>query len=268
MPWRDPRQFGLKLTLVSAYLWRTALDGTTRPSAVFNHSAYTANKQLLIGFGCDLWAPQNKRHLKCGIEYSRFPAPFYGIGPNTPQSAEELFTPLTFAVGFTAQREFRSHTFVQFGWHVLHASIKDVVPGGLLSADTIPGSTGYTEVAPEVGLVFDSRDQLFDPKGGAFIEAHVRINLPMLGGSTGYQLYLLDARVTRRWSPAASWPCRARSRERPALCRSRSSRSPVAASSALMCSGAGATGWRCGRRRSGASTSCGVLASLASWPPG
>jgi Omp85 superfamily domain len=192
---------GLKLTLVGAYLWRTALDGTTRPSAVFNHSAYTKNPQLLIGFGCDLWAPQNTRHLKCGIEYSKFPAPFYGIGPNTPQSAEELFTPVTFAVGFTAQREFRPHTFVQFGWHILDASIDDVVPGGLLSADTIPGSTGYTEVAPEIGLVFDSRDQLFDPKRGAFIEGHVRINLPLLGGSTGYQLYLLDARVYRTVVP-------------------------------------------------------------------
>ena len=188
---------GLKLTLVAAYLWRTALDGTTRPSAVFNHSAYTANHQLLIGFGCDLWAPHNARHLKCGIEYSRFPAPFFGIGPHTPQSAQELFTPLTFAVGFTAEREFRPHTFAQFGWHILHASVKDVVPGGLLSGDTIPGSTGYTEVAPEIGIVFDSRDQLFDPKSGAFIEGHVRINLPLLGGSSGYQLYLLDARVYR-----------------------------------------------------------------------
>src|SRR5262249_18789264 len=32
-------------------------------------------------------------------------------------------------------------------------------------------------------------------RNGAFIEAHVRFNLPPLGGSTGFQLYLLDARV-------------------------------------------------------------------------
>ena len=30
---------GFKLTLVAAYLWRTALDGITRPSAIFHHSA-------------------------------------------------------------------------------------------------------------------------------------------------------------------------------------------------------------------------------------
>src|SRR6476659_5928034 len=50
-------------TMVAPYLWRTALDGTTRPSAVFHHSAYTANHQLLIGFGGDWWAPRNTRHL-------------------------------------------------------------------------------------------------------------------------------------------------------------------------------------------------------------
>jgi len=194
---------GLKLTLVGAYLWRTALDGTTRPSAIFHHSAFTTKHQVLIGFGGDLWAPQNTRHLNFGIEYSRFPAPFFGIGPRTSQAAQELFTPRTFALGFTAQREIRAHTFVQLGLHLLHASVVDQVPGGLLIADTIPGSTGYTEVAPEIGLVFDSRDRLFDPWSGAFVEAHVRVNLPPLGGSTGYQLYLLDARVYRPVRPGS-----------------------------------------------------------------
>ena len=194
---------GLKLTLVGAYLWRTAMDGTTRPSAIFHHSAFTTKHQILIGFGGDLWAPQNTKHLNFGIEYSRFPAPFYGIGPNTPQSAEELFTPRTFTVGFTAQREFRPHTYVQLGWHVLHASIVDRAPGGLLIGDTIPGSSGYTEVAPEIGLVFDNRDRLFDPRSGAFIEAHARVNLPPLGGSSGYQLYLLDSRVYRTVRPGS-----------------------------------------------------------------
>ena len=194
---------GLKLTLVGAYLWRTALDGTTRPSAVFHHSAFTTKHQVLIGFGGDLWSPQNARHLNFGIEYSRFPAPFFGIGPRSSQEAQELFTPRAFAFGFTAQREIRAHTFVQLGLHFLHVSVVDQVPGGLLIADTIPGSTSYTEVAPEIGLVFDSRDRLFDPWSGAFVEALVRFNLPPLGGSIGYQRYVLDARVYRLVRPGS-----------------------------------------------------------------
>jgi hypothetical protein len=129
---------GFKLTLVAAYLWRTALDGTTRPSAVFHHSAYTANHQLLIGFGGDWWAPQNTRHLNFGVEYTKFPGPFFGIGSRTPKSAQELFTPHTFAIGATAQREIRPHTFAQVGLHISHTSIVETVPGGLLSADTTP----------------------------------------------------------------------------------------------------------------------------------
>jgi hypothetical protein len=35
---------GLKITLVAAYVWRTALDGTTRPSAVFS----SANRFLVM----------------------------------------------------------------------------------------------------------------------------------------------------------------------------------------------------------------------------
>ena len=194
---------GFKLTLVAAYLWRTALDGTTRPSTVFHHSAYTANHQLLIGFGGDWWAPQNTRHLNFGIEYAKFPGPFFGIGSRTSKSAQELFTPHTFALGATAQREIRPHTYAQVGLHILHTSIVKTVPGGLLSADTIPGSTGYTVVAPEIGLVLDSRDRLFDPQLGAFIQGTVRINLPPLGGSAGFQRYLLDARVYRHVRPGS-----------------------------------------------------------------
>lgn len=194
---------GFKLTLVAGYLWRTALDGITRPSAIFHQSAYTANHQLLIGFGGDWWTPQNTRHLNFGVEYSKFPGPFFGVGPRTPKSAQELFTPRTFVLGVTAQREIRPHTFAQVGLRILHMSIVETVPGGLLSADTIPGSTGYTAVSPEIGLVFDSRDQLFDPQGGAFIQGTVRINLPPIGGSAGYQRYLLDARVYHRVRPGS-----------------------------------------------------------------
>ena len=194
---------GFKIMLIGAYLWRTALDGTTRPSAVFSNWAYTANHQLLISFGGDVWSPLNARHLNFEVAYSRFPAPFYGVGPRTAQSAEELFTPRTLALEFTAQQEVRPHTFVQLGLHLLHTSIVDQVPGGLLIGDTIAGSTGYTMVAPEIGLVFDSRDQLFSPQRGAFIEGHVRLNLPPLGGSTGFQLFLLDARVYRTVRPGS-----------------------------------------------------------------
>ena len=186
---------GFKLTLVAAYLWRTVLDGITRPSTIFHHSAYTANNQLLIGFGGDWWAPRNTRHLNFAVEYTKFPGPFFGVGPRTTKSAQELFTPHTFALGATGQLEIRPHTFAQVGLYILHASIVETVPGGLLSADTIPGSTGYTAVAPEIGAVFDSRDRLFEPRRGAFIQGSVRINLPPLGGSAGYQRYLLDARV-------------------------------------------------------------------------
>jgi outer membrane protein assembly factor BamA len=188
---------GLKVSLIGAYLWRTALDGTTRPSTVFQHSAYTANHQLLVAFGGDLWAPQNTRNLNFEVAYSRFPAPFFGIGARTPPSAEELFTPRTFALRVTAQREVGPHTYAQLGLQLLHTTIVDLVPGGLLIGHTIPGSTGYTTVAPEIGLVFDTRDHLFDPKSGAYIQGHVRVNLPPLGGSTGFQLFSLDARVYR-----------------------------------------------------------------------
>jgi hypothetical protein len=194
---------GLKLTLIGAYLWRTALDGTTRPSTIFQHSAYTANHQLLIAIGGDLWAVQNSRNLNFQAVYSRFPAPFYGIGARTAQSAEELFTPRTFALGVTAQREVRPHTYAQLGLQILHTSVGDLVPGGLLINGAIPGSAGYTTVAPEIGLVFDSRDQLFDPKSGAFIEGHVRMNLPPVGGSTGFQLFSLDARVYQGVRPGS-----------------------------------------------------------------
>jgi outer membrane protein assembly factor BamA len=191
---------GFKLTLVGAYLWRTALDGTTRPSTVFQHSAYSTKHQLLIVFGGDLWSTRNTRNLTFEIGYSRSPAPFFGIGART-QSAQELFTPRTYGLQVTAQREVRPHTYAQLGFHLQHTSVVDLAPGGLLIGDTVLGSAGYTVIAPELGLSFDSRDQLFDPKRGAFIQGHVRVNLVPLGGSSGFQLFSLDARAYRPVRP-------------------------------------------------------------------
>jgi hypothetical protein len=194
---------GFKLTLIAAYLWRTALDGTTRPSAAFTRLAYTANHQLFVGFGGDLWAPGNRTRINVAAAYSKFPAPFYGIGPRTSKAAEELFTPRAVALDVLVQRTLRAHLYAQVGAHFFHATLEERRPGGLLVADTIPGSAGYTNVEPEIGLVFDSRDRLFDPWHGELIEAHLRVNLPPLGGSTGYQLYLLDARAYRTVRPGS-----------------------------------------------------------------
>jgi Omp85 superfamily domain len=192
------RLTGLKLTLIAAHLWRAAMDGTTRPSTVYFDGAVTTKHQLLLAVGGDLWAPENRRSLSFLAGYSRFPAPFYGIGPRTAESRGELYTPHGFLATITGERELWHHLRLQSGLLFQRATIVQRAPNGILIGDSITGSSGYTVVAPQIGLVYDTRDRVFDPGSGIFIQARGLVSLTWLGASSGYQSMLLDGRIYHR----------------------------------------------------------------------
>jgi Omp85 superfamily domain len=192
------RLTGLKLTLIVAHLWRTEMDGTTRPSTVYVRGAVTTKHQLLLAVGGDLWAPGNRRSLSFLAGYSRFPAPFYGIGPRTPQSQGELYTPHGYLATVTGEQELSHHVRLQSGFLFQRSDIVQRVPGGLLMGDSITGSSGSTVVAPQLGLVYDTRDRVFDPRTGAFIQAQALVSSTWLGASSGYQSVVLDGRIYHR----------------------------------------------------------------------
>jgi len=92
------------------------------------------------------------------------------------------------------QQVLRPAEYVQLGLTIARQRVVARAPGGLLASDTLPGSTGYTEVGLSVGLSHDSRTSTYYPRGGALALARLTANLRAFGSSTSFWIGTLDVR--------------------------------------------------------------------------
>jgi len=185
---------GLKVQGVLALLHRFALDRITRPSLLFVTVIGTQQHQFAVGAGGDLWFPGNRRGLSYLVQYQKYPAPFYGIGPRTTPAMLEPVDARTWSGAVTAQQALRPAEYMQLGLTIARQRVVTRAPGGLLAPDTLPGSRGYTQVGLSVGLSHDSRTSTYYPRGGALAQAQLTANLRALGSSTNSWIGTLDAR--------------------------------------------------------------------------
>ena len=185
---------GLKAQGILALLHRFSLDSITRPSLLFVTVIGTQKHQFAVASGGEVWLPANRRSVKYLVQYEKSPAPFYGIGPRTTHTALELVDSHTWSGELMMQQALRPAEYVQIGLTIARQRVVARAPGGLLAPDTLPGSTGYTQVGLSLGLNHDSRTSTYYPRGGALVLAQLTANLRAFGSSTGFWIGTLDAR--------------------------------------------------------------------------
>ena len=191
---------GLKVQGVLGLLHRFALDSITRPSLLFVTVIETQKHQFAAASGGEVWLPANRRSVKYLVQYERSPAPFYGIGPRTTPTALELVDGHTWSGELMMQQALRPAEYVQLGLTIARQRVVARAPGGLLALDTLPGSTGYTQVGLSVGLSHDNRTSTYYPRGGTLALAQLTANLRAFGSTTSSWIGTLDA---RRYLPLA-----------------------------------------------------------------
>jgi len=185
---------GLKGQALLALLHRFALDSITRPSLLFVTVIGTQKHQFAAASGGEVWLPANRRSIKYLVQYEKSPTPFYGIGPRTTPTALELVDGHTWLGELMLQQVLRPTEYVQLGLTLARQRVVARAPGGLLAPDTLPGSTGYTQVGLSVGLSHDSRTSTYYPRGGALALGQLIANLRAFGSSTSFWIGTLDAR--------------------------------------------------------------------------
>src|SRR2546422_2193060 len=185
---------GVKVQGILALLYRFALDSITRPSLLFVTVIGTQKHQFATGAGGELWFPGNRREVSYLVQYEKSPTPFYGVGPRTTPTALELVDGHTWSGELMMQQVLRPAEYVQLGLTVARQRVVARAAGGLLAPDTLPGSTGYTQVGLSVGLSHDSRTSTYYPRGGALALARLTANLRAFGSSTSFWIGTLDVR--------------------------------------------------------------------------
>ena len=166
----------------------------TRPSTDQLYAAYTAKHQFRAFASTDRWSSGNRWGVNAQLEYQRFPQPFFGIGIDAPESAEEWYEARTVLVTTTVRRRIARAVFGQLGLRYSDTKIRDADEGGVIDSGAILGAEGGVVSQMTGGGAWDSRDNVFAPASGTLLQATVGYSAPALGADYEFTRYVADAR--------------------------------------------------------------------------
>lgn len=183
--------FGLSM----AHIFRTQNnDLLTRPSTIRLNVSYSQLKQSSIRPFFEYFSKGNKICLRAQYQFTDFAEYYWGIGPNVPESNKELYK-------FRMQKgNFKAAYLVAKGFYAgLQYSFENMYnlhysPGSNLEVSGLNGSRGYYASALGYTLFMDTRDNVYFPFKGNFIEFSNLFYQPAFGSNYTFSNITLDAR--------------------------------------------------------------------------
>jgi hypothetical protein len=155
---------------------------------------YTLNKQLVIEAQPQIYFVNENYYLDAKFRYKQFPNLFWGIGPNTPASAEEDYNQTEISLTAAFLKRLPSHVNFGFEFNFADYNVTEIEEGGILASGAVEGSTGATLLGLGVVLNIDSRDNKFSPLGGGFYQFKTNFTSRVMGSTHSFNTYHLDLR--------------------------------------------------------------------------
>jgi outer membrane protein assembly factor BamA len=179
-----------------AFLWVPTVSDSPDPrmNTLTCIGIYTLRNQASIGISGDWYFREGRLKLSGGLEGSRFPDSYFGIGPETSAAMEEQYTPVTLKLEGSVGWELSPGLYLGPGFHVSYHEIHDVEPGGMLDQDGVAGSTGAVVYGAGALLTLDTRDNQMYPRRGSLLAAKSGVFLDSSGGDKWFTQVDLDAR--------------------------------------------------------------------------
>jgi len=187
---------GTGFGVLASYLFRPAGQPASVPASEFGgYAIYTTRKQILTSLGTRLYLSGGALRLVGTVQYIKFPTKFWGIGNDTPEDAEEDYTPRTLLAVLEAQRQVRRGWFVGGRVQVARRTLREISDSGQLVTGTVPGSADGALVEGTLLLTYDARDNTIYPTRGQYHQAGVLGASTGLGSDFGYAGARLDLRA-------------------------------------------------------------------------
>ncbi len=169
-------------------------DQNARPDNLNFYAIYTLKNQSAVLFNPDFYFDEDRWQLKMMSGYQKFPDLFYGVGNQTAEDdAEDVTTEdVIIRPGLTCCIYKNLRLGVMY--HFNHTSVQKVEKDGILSSGVLPGSTGsrLSGVGPIID--WDSRDNIFYPSKGIWLQFYATIYRDWLGSEFEYESFTIDFR--------------------------------------------------------------------------
>ena len=156
--------------------------------------SYTLNNQVKVRASFDIFSNRNDHVFLGFAEWFRFPLLFWGIGDDTPNENEELYTTESFASQFQYLSRVKGKFFMGGMMNYLNSTITEVDPDGQLVNGEIPGNEGGQTLG--IGLLarLDSRDHPYNCTNGVYFQTGFLISDPIIGSDFDFNRWDLDFR--------------------------------------------------------------------------
>jgi hypothetical protein len=166
----------------------------TRASSIRAGLIYTTANQIIAKIQPQIFLEDEKYFVSGDVSYFKFPDKFYGIGNDTPTSAEEDFIPQVFRFRAGFEYQFLPRLFGGVLYNFYNHRILEYTKGGELIQGTIPGSRGGKVSGVGLSLKWDTRDNIFASTRGVYFTATAITYQNFLGSDFSYTKYTLDLR--------------------------------------------------------------------------
>ena len=181
---------GLAGGVVAGYYRRLAPEA---PTSTFQGTfRATVRGQFSLEWSPDVYLRATR--LDGRIEASRFPDVFYGVGPDAAEDDEEDYTSWIIDVAGRGLRELRPGIRLGPEVRLRFEDVADVDEDGILEAGAVTGAEGGTTVGVGLTGTLDTRDNVFSPRRGSYVEASWVVHDGALGSDFDFHRVVLDAR--------------------------------------------------------------------------
>lgn len=158
----------------------------TNPSVVKVVFVYTQNKQIESNIAGDGYYRNNDYRYNYSTSYYEFPAYFFGIGNYTSFDDKEKYDFDFFNIGLNGQKKIEDHFYAGLKTFFEYTKVDDVEPGGILDTEEITGESGGVNTGFGAWLTYDTRDNIYFPLNGIYIDVSSVAHTTFLGSDFNY----------------------------------------------------------------------------------
>jgi len=184
---------GFGVTAINYYRM-TPGDTVGPPSSLSLVGIYTTKNQLILGVGSEMYLGQDRWRISSAVSYSKFPTKYWGIGNDTPDSAEEDYTPKALTARIWPQKRIAPGWYAGLAVNVIDRQVSEAVDGGLIDSGLAPGVDDEQSLGLGASLIRDTRDNTIYPRRGSYHKLLADFFADVWFADNGFAVYTLDLR--------------------------------------------------------------------------
>ncbi|QWX85550.1 BamA/TamA family outer membrane protein [Cellulophaga sp. HaHaR_3_176] len=181
-----------------ASFWLHGEKRSTRSSSVQLGVSYTTKNQFLLYFPFEIYSDNEKWRVIGELGYYKYVYNYYGQGITSLEEDSENYEVTFPRLRMSVLREVLPDFSVGLGYQLDNFTNLKEEEDGLLANSTVIGKDGG--MVSNVGLLafYDTRDDIFYPTKGFFIQGNFFTSSNFLGSSFKYSKFNLDSRYYKK----------------------------------------------------------------------